>query len=342
MSADLAHGAAERVPTDPRLSRRRRAVARLRRRRIAARAVAGCALLAALWLALWSPLLRVRSVDIVGGRHTTAADVARAARLSSADNLLLLSTGDVATMTEGLPWVLSAKVERRLPGTLKVSVTERDPELILVTKSGHWTIDERAHVLAPGRKGSDLPVLRTRASESASPGEVVSHPGARAALRAYRSLRRGMRRRVEEVFARSPERIGFRLEGGTLVRWGGAERPRAKRAVLRALFDRLAREGRTMAYVDVSVPESPAVSSLPFGTEPAELPRGRRRGDEATGPAARDRQRRARRTGERAGQAERRAGRDEAKGRREDGTRRGGDNARSDERRQGRGDNPGE
>ena len=280
MSTDIAPSASERVPTDPRLSRRRRAVERLRRRRIAARAVVGSAALAALWLALWSPLLRVRAVELVGARHTTAADVARVARLSTADNLLLLSTGDVAAMTENLPWVRSAKVERRLPGTVRVSVTERRPELILVTRAGLWTLDARARVLAAGRKGTGLPMLRVGASESPVPGNVVSHPGARAALRAYRRLRPGMQRRVEDVLARTPERIAFRLGGGTLVRWGGAGRLGAKRAILRALFDRVAREGRTVAYVDVSVPESPAVSSVPFGTSSArrdDRARGRRR-----------------------------------------------------------------
>jgi cell division protein FtsQ len=336
MSADLAPPTSERVPTDPRLSRRRRTVARLRRRRIAARSIVGGALLAALWLALWSPLLRVRAVEVVGARHTTAADVARAARLSSADNLLLLSTGDVAAMTESLPWVRSAKVERRLPGSVKVSVTERQPELFLDTGEGVWTIDARARVLAAGRKGTHLPVLRAAASETPAPGEVVRHAGARAALRAYRSLRPGMRRRVEEVLARSAERIGFRLEGGTLVRWGGAERLQAKRAVLRALFDRVAREGRTVAYVDVSVPESPAVSSLPFGTELPDLTDGRERSGETRRPAGRDRPRRngdQRREGRRK-RSERVGRREDNDGRRGNDGRRSGDRADNAARRQ--------
>jgi cell division protein FtsQ len=223
---------------------------------------------AGLWLALWSPLLRVRAVEIMGARHTTAADVAVAARLSAADNLLLLSTGDVATMTEGLPWVRTARVERRLPGTVTVSVTERRPAMILVTEAGHWTVDARGRVLTEGRAGGALPELRTEPDQTTRPGEMVAAPAVRGALRAYRSLSRPARGRVDVVLAPTPERIGFRLETGTLVRWGSTERLESKGAVLHALLDRLRGEGRTAAYVDVSVPETPALSSVPLGTRP--------------------------------------------------------------------------
>jgi cell division protein FtsQ len=272
MSADLSPRASERVPTDPRLSRRRRAVTRLRRRRIAARAAAACAVSAGVWLALWSPLLRVRVIEIVGARHTTAADVARAAGLDPADNLLLLSTGDVATMTEDLPWVRTAKVERRLPGTVKVSVTERRPAMILATEAGPWTLDARGRVLTAGRVGGALTELRASPGAAPTPGEVVADQAARKALRAYGSLRHGTRRRVEVVLGPTPERIGFQLETGTLVRWGSVERLRAKRAVLGALLLRLRREGRTAAYIDVSVPETPALSSAPLGAPPPKAP----------------------------------------------------------------------
>jgi cell division protein FtsQ len=204
----------------------------------------------------------------VGARHTTAADVAKAARLSSADNLLLLSTGDVATMTEGLPWVRTARVERRLPGTVKVSVTERRPAMILVSEAGHWTLDARGRVLTEGRAGGALPELRAEPDATPNPGERVADRSARGALRAYGSLGRGARGRVEVVLAPTPERIGFRLETGTLVRWGSTERPESKGAVLRALLVRLRREGRTAAYIDVSVPETPALSSVALGTRP--------------------------------------------------------------------------
>jgi cell division protein FtsQ len=256
--------AEDRVPTDPRLSRRRRAVARLRRRRIATRAAIAIAIAVAAWVALWSPLLRVRALKVVGGRHTTAADVVAAAGVTAADNILLLSTSDVARRTETLPWVRRARVERKLPGTVRVTLHERVAFMVLAAGDGRWTLDRRGRVLTEGRAARGLAVLAVGETAPVGVGERVPGAAARGGLRAYRSLPRRARRRVQAVLAPSPERIAFRWATGTLVRWGSARHPKAKGAVLRALLRRLRQEGRTLAYIDVSVPENPAVrASVP-------------------------------------------------------------------------------
>jgi cell division protein FtsQ len=266
---------AERVPTDPRLSRRRRAVARLRRRRIAARIAVGLTVAVGLWLALWSPLLRVRSVTVIGARHTTSADVAAAARLADGDNLLLLSTPEVASRTEALPWVRRARVERKLPGTVRVTITERRPAMVFVAGRRRWTLDGSGRVLTEGRAGRALTVLAARDVAPVVVGRRIPGAAARAAVAAYRALRGPGRGRIRAVFAPSPERITFRLTDGTFVGWGSADRLASKRAVMRALLRRLRRAGRSAAYVDVSVPESPAVSDLPRHAAPLELLRAR-------------------------------------------------------------------
>ncbi|CAN5615596.1 hypothetical protein BH24ACT26_BH24ACT26_05580 [soil metagenome] len=273
-----------RVSTDPRLSRRRRAVERTRRRRLFARCAVGVAVVVALWAAFWSPVLRVRAVKVVGARHTTSADVRAAARLDSSDNLLVLSTSEVARRAASLPWVRRARVERMLPGTIKVSIVERRPAMTLASTGGLWTIDARGRVLARGSAPVGLPVLTAFRSAGLEAGDRICDGPAGAALRAFRSLPRSLRRSVVAVFAPTLERISFSLEDGLLVRYGAAERRRAKNNVLRALLGRLAQEGTAAAYVDVRVPEKPALSSSPppegeqlagDATETSETPGGR-------------------------------------------------------------------
>ena len=251
------------VATDPRFSRRRRAVERAKRRRLLGRLAVVLALAASVWIAFFSPVLRVREIRVIGGRHTTAAAISRAADVSRSDNLLTLSTSELARRAARLPWVRSARVERILPGTVVVSVKERKPAVVLSMASQRFTLDERGSVLQRGAVNASLPVLTAFEADTLRPGNRVRGGPAGAALRALRSLSPALERAVVAGFAPSLERISFSLDDGTLVRFGAAERLRAKDRVLRALLRRLREQGDPFSYIDVRVPENPAVSNVP-------------------------------------------------------------------------------
>lgn len=262
-----------RVGTDPRISRRRRAVERSRRRRAwVGIALAGCAGLL-VWGAFFSPLFAVRRVTVAGARHVTGAQVASAAGISPADNLLRVSTAEVRRAAQGLPWVASARVERVLPGTLRVRVVERRPAVLLSLGSARWMIDATGHVLAPAdRSHRGLPVLEAVQAADIGPGTRLRTPEVRGALRVFRSLPRALARRVVAILAPSRERITLSLRDGTAVRYGAPEQTRAKNSVLRALLTRLDAEHTTPSYIDVRVPSTPAVSraaAAPPGPSPS-------------------------------------------------------------------------
>ena len=262
--------ASGRVATDPRITRRRQAVARLRRRRLVAQMTCVVALGALVWLLFASPLLALRRVQVVGARHTGPQDIAAAANLSGEENLLLLSTGEVARDAARLPWVARATVDRKLPGTIRVAIEERSPAVVVASDAARWLVGPRGHVLGPAR-GAALPVLADSGLGPLRPGERVEAPEVVAALDVLRALPARLRERVEAVFAPTQERITLSLRPtrpgptrpGVLVRVGAAESLRAKASVLRALLRRMAAEGMTASYVDVRVPSSPALGPAP-------------------------------------------------------------------------------
>ncbi len=260
-----APAAGSRLATDPRITRRRQAVARLRRRRLVTRLACVAALGALAWLLFASPLLTVRTVQVVGGRHTGPQDIATVADLSGDENLLLLSTGEVARDAARLPWVARATVDRKLPDTIRVAIEERSPAVVLATDAGRWLVGPRGHVLASARR-SDLPVVADSDLGRLSPGTRVEIAEVAAALDVLRALPPRLRGRVEAVFAPTRERITLSL-GPTrprvLVRFGAAESRRAKASVLRALLRRMAAERIAASYVDVRVPSSPALGPPP-------------------------------------------------------------------------------
>ena len=251
-----------RIDTDPRFSRRRHAVARLRRRKLLAHAAVAGGVAAIVWIAFFSPLLTVSEVEVVGGGHVTAADITSIARLDERRNLLLLSTTEVAQAVRELAWVKHAEVDRKLPGTLRVNIAERVPALALQASEARWTIDRRGHVLAPGAPRR-LPTVAAVSEEEIVVGERVTASEVQGALAVFRTIPDRLRRNLEAIFAPGSERISLSLESGLLIRLGAAEKLRAKSSVLTALLIRIRREGVAVGYVDVRVPTSPAVGRAP-------------------------------------------------------------------------------
>lgn len=252
-----------RIDTDPRFSRRRHAVARLRRRKLLVHAALVLGVAALVWIAFFSPLLTVSDVVVVGGAgHVTAADITTIARLDERRNLLLLSTTEVAQAVRGLAWVKRAEVDRKLPGTLRVKIVERVPALALQASEARWTIDRQGHVLAPGAP-KRLATVAAVSDEEVVVGERVTSAEVQGALAVFRIIPDRLRRNLEAIFVPGSERISLSLESGLLIRLGAAEKLRAKSSVLTALLGRIRHEGVGVGYVDVRVPTSPAVGPAP-------------------------------------------------------------------------------
>jgi cell division protein FtsQ len=216
------------------------------------------ALGAGVWAVFYSPLLAVKGVKLVGARHTTSAEVVAAAGLTRDDNLLTLSTAAVGDAVEQLPWVKSAVVDRMLPGTVRVRVTERRGAMVLSIGAARWTIDAHGRVLQSGAVG-ELPILAGIQVGVVEPGIELRTPEAIDALEVWRSLPRALRRDVAAILAPTIERITFTMTDGRVVRYGAAENLHAKNEVLAALLRRIAVEQTPVAYIDVRVPSAPAV-----------------------------------------------------------------------------------
>lgn len=252
-----------RVKTDPRFSRRRRAVEREQKRRLLLRLSAVGILIAVVWAAFFSPLLRVNEVRVVGAERTSLDDVVAAAALGQDENLLLLSTSEVADRVSALPWVRSVDVDRILPGTVRIKLSERRAAMVLSLGAARWTIDATGRVLGSGAKGRRLPVLAGVQVATVEPGVRLRTTEAQAALAVWRGLPKSVRREVVGIVAPTIERITLSLADETLVRYGAPEDMAAKNEVLEVVLKRVRAEGTEAVYIDVRAPLHPAVAPRP-------------------------------------------------------------------------------
>jgi cell division protein FtsQ len=243
--------------------RRRLAVTQARRKRLGWQLGGAAAGFLLVWTALWSPLFDVRNVAVSGARHTSTAEIAKVAEIDGGENLLFVSVADVESAVEALPWVKSADVNRRLFGTLRVKVIEREPAMQLRTTEGAWIVDEQGSVLEFATKGrTALPVFESGGPTTYEPGERVRAQSIRRTLLAFGTFSPRVRAEVKAASAEDAENIRFTLRGDIEVRYGSLDRMRDKAEVLNAVLGQIRTEAEAVAYIDVRVPASPALGMI--------------------------------------------------------------------------------
>ena len=166
----------------------------MRRSALAAVALAAGVLAAALLAPLGLRELgvfRVRRVEVVGSRYLAPDRFVARLGLRPEENLFD-DAGAIERRAELIPGVVSARVERRLPGTLRIVVVERAPIAFTPGPDGLVVLDATGQPLPydPTATGLDLPVVphpdslvlgtlaRVRAADSTLYQEVqTAQPG---------------------------------------------------------------------------------------------------------------------------------------------------------------------
>ncbi|MGH7067564.1 MAG: cell division protein FtsQ/DivIB [Acetobacteraceae bacterium] len=85
---------------------------------------------------------RIERVVVLGRDHTSAALLEAALGVHKGDPTFGFSLAAARARIESLPWVKSAVLERRLPGTIIVSITERSP-LAIWQNDGRFSVIDR-------------------------------------------------------------------------------------------------------------------------------------------------------------------------------------------------------
>lgn len=209
-----------------------------------------------IWALFFSTLFAARTVEVVGNRQVSTAEVLSAAGVSKDVPLIRVQLDSIAERVEGLDAVASVTVERRWPDTVRLLVTERTPVAQVVVGDGVGVLGSDGSLY---RSESDpvqgLPVLLgdwpTAARSITDPSiEVTTNT----AFAVAKSLPAWLRRDANRIDAQDADRIEITLDNGAQVQWGSIEFGQRKSEVLRLLLSRQA------AVFDVSVPDAPAWS----------------------------------------------------------------------------------
>ncbi|HUR05194.1 MAG TPA: FtsQ-type POTRA domain-containing protein [Nonomuraea sp.] len=188
----------------------------------------------AAWLVFFSPVLGVRSIDIVGNVTVPAERIEQQAAVPKLHPLATVDLAAVQGRVMKIRQLASAKVDRVWPGTLRIEVVEREP-VAAVTAGGKAALIDKAGVVIeikdmvpPG-----LPELKVDRPAAGDPTTM-------AALQVIQSLPDDLAAKVRLVRASSPEGVSLELSDGRSVVWGGSDRGADKARILASLLRRKA------------------------------------------------------------------------------------------------------
>lgn len=111
--------------------------------------------------ALTTPRFAIRDVSVEGVHRLGRDDVLLAAGVKPGNNIFRLELEKAEAGVLQSPWVASARITRRLPGSVRVEIVEREPRALLVLPSTTFLVSADAEPfkeLGPGDP-HDLPLI---------------------------------------------------------------------------------------------------------------------------------------------------------------------------------------
>jgi len=234
----------------------------------------------------------VRELDIKTDGSIPIAHLRRWAGVKPGDNLLALDLARIKRDIELAPMIQSAAVERVLPHTVRVRVTERDPiarlELPQLQPRGgvamvSYYLDESGHVIQPlpaladtaARLAEFLPVLSGVNAAELRPGTAIASQKVIAALRliaAFTSSPMSGIVDLKGVDVAGTEVLQVTTGQGGQITFA-LDRPEEQLRRWRAVHDYGQKNARAIRTLDLSVVNNSPVLWFSAGAVPPSLPK---------------------------------------------------------------------
>ena len=205
------------------------------------------ALVAFVLVGTFSPLMALRTIEVVGANRVPAEQIQSALDGQLGTPLPLVDFAEVKQELSAFTLIQSYVTESRPPNTLVVRIVEREPVGTLVTESGFDLVDAAGVVIQSSvERPAGYATIDARAG--------VGSAGFRAAAAVIAALPADIRATLDTVTAATTDDVTLTLAGGTRVVWGSAEKSDFKAVVLAALI--VSHPVGTVGEYDVSSPDS--------------------------------------------------------------------------------------
>ncbi|KUH57931.1 hypothetical protein AUL39_09625 [Tractidigestivibacter scatoligenes] len=222
---------------------------------------------------------QITSIDAVATDHVSAEDIQKLANVEEGTTLLNVDTNAITQSLMKNPWVASVSVEREFPDKLKISVTERTVEAVVVmsSRSVAWYLGEGEVWLEPmnldvtdGQSADDVAlekatsigaILITGVPATVDPvaGSVATDDVITAVRSYLDGFSSDFASQIVSFTAPSEASISCVLASGVEVSLGSPTDISSKEEVVKSL---LAEYPDELTYINVRVPSSPSYRKI--------------------------------------------------------------------------------
>jgi cell division protein FtsQ len=234
----------------------------------------------ALGAAGWKKALMLHALEVEGERIVTREDVVELSHVTSQSALFEINLAALQASLESNAFISHASVQREMPSTVRIQITERVPSamLVLAGRNEHLYLDDEGYLLPPVVSEAiyDLPVITgLDSAQTFRPGVRTTNADILAALeilKAARSVGAEVSHLISEVRVNNGHDIVlYAFDGGTPIIFGQG-RAIEKMATLDAFWKKFIVEGnvRELEYIDlrfagqvVTLPRSAAAVAAP-------------------------------------------------------------------------------
>lgn len=203
-------------------------------------------------VAVWSPLLALKEITIVGASRVDAAAVREAIDGQLGTPLALIDLNRLTDELAAFPLIRSYTTESVPPHTLVVTIVERQP-VGLVTDGNQFAVVDPAGIVIESvqTRVAGLPVIQAGDAS-------IGNPSFASAIEVLLALPPELLAQVDSISATTKDDVTFVLIGGVQsVTWGSVDRSEFKARVLATLLATQAATARV--EFDISAPDAPVV-----------------------------------------------------------------------------------
>lgn len=225
----------------------RRFTRRQRARRIAVGATLGTVglVVVLILVAIFSPILALRTVTVEGASRVDAAAVRTGVEGQLGTPLALIDYGRIDAVLREFPVIRSYTTETIPPGTMVIHITEREPVVSVAGASGEFLLVDAAGVTV--ERAAVRPAGLPLVTES---GTTLPNPAFDAAVEVLLAMPDALRDQIDTITAKTRDDVWLTLAGVTqAVKWGSADDSATKVRLLELLRGNF---GATPGTFDVS------------------------------------------------------------------------------------------
>lgn len=215
--------------------------------------------IAAIYILLQSPLFEVKAIIVEGNRQLQGEEIKLYSGITTGSNIFKLNLGQSHERLSMLPMLKEISLERKLPDTIIINVTERRAVALLPLQNSFIKVDADGVYLQRGTVASALPVITGLSLKDSGPGKPVEAHGLSAALSCLGQLPRALVQQLSEIHINQAGQVWLYTVDGIQGRLGLPKDMEYKGAVLEQVIRNLKGTGNKIEYIDLSNPKVPVV-----------------------------------------------------------------------------------